>query len=166
MKSCTSCGECCTTVRARPEEAKRIRHFARENGIEWQPPERQPIDYAEMGDQGPNRYCGFLRRDGEVHRCAIYEVRPWACRAFGVVPGLECTYFPEEVVSGLSAEDAALRRLTDPADRLLGEYFESGYLERMKPFLEAADRLLTLQLLAMGQDGAKAWLKGERPRYG
>ena len=60
MPDCTGCGECCTVVKVRPDEAKRIRHHVRTNGVEWSPPEHQPEDWASRGDEGPNRYCGFL----------------------------------------------------------------------------------------------------------
>ena len=114
MPDCTGCGECCTVVKVRPDEAKRIRHHVRTNGVEWSPPEHQPEDWASRGDEGPNRYCGFLRVDGWRYRCAVYDVRPWSCRAFGVVKGMACSYFPELAVSGPAPLAAVMRRLVDP----------------------------------------------------
>ena len=34
-------------------------------------------------------YCIFLGKD---HRCNIYDDRPWICRNFGLVSGLQCPY--------------------------------------------------------------------------
>lgn len=35
-------------------------------------------------------YCAFL--DRKTRRCAIYEIRPRACREYGQVPRLPCPY--------------------------------------------------------------------------
>lgn len=120
MKLCDGCKDepivaaCCTIVRARPEEAKRIRHYAREHGVQWQ--------------QNEGITCGFLQ-DGQ---CAIYPVRPWVCRAFGVVKQLPCSRFLAEAVLDIPKEQAYLNRWADPGDDFLGWYFEPGYYERMK----------------------------------
>lgn len=126
MASCDGCvGQrvehaCCTIVRARPSEAKAIRHYAREHGVAWQ--------------KNPGITCGFLQ-DGQ---CAIYPVRPWVCRAFGVVKQMPCSRFPDEAVLDFPREKAELLRLADPEDELLGFYFEPTYYERMKAALTAA----------------------------
>lgn len=119
MASCNGCGECCGPVAARRHEAKRIKALLRENGESW-----------EVDPEDPTR-CGFLRKDGEAMRCAVYEARPFACRAFGVIQQMVCNHFPEEAVIDLPPQQAVYLKLTDPADRLIGEYFEHGYLERI-----------------------------------
>jgi Fe-S-cluster containining protein len=119
MTHCDGCAHeattnaCCTLVMARPAEAKAIRHYAREHGVSWQ--------------QHEGIRCGFLQ-DGQ---CAVYPVRPWVCRAFGVVQQLPCSRFPEDAVIDYSPEQARLNRVADPGDELLGAYFEDGYYERM-----------------------------------
>lgn len=124
MKLCDGCANepviaaCCTVVRVRPEEAKRIRRYVNDTGIEWQ---------VNEGLQ-----CGFLR-DGQ---CSIYSVRPWVCRAFGVVQQLPCHRFPQEAVIDLPAKQAHDLRFTDFDDAFLGYYFEPGYYERIKAVLK------------------------------
>lgn len=144
MPSCTRCGECCTITFARPEEAKRIRAYAKENEIEWIVPPDQ-----ENGL--PDITCGFLRKsDDGTFACGVYPVRPWQCRAFGVVSGMACTYFPEDVVLDISPEEAVKRRLIDPDDKPLGAHFEKGYMERMEPaFKEAREHAAIMH--ALGQ---------------
>lgn len=127
MASCDGCASretrqaCCTIVRVRPEEAKRIRHYIRDNGVEWQ--------------QAAGIQCGFAR-EGNV--CAIYDVRPWVCRAYGVVKQLPCPHYPEEAVIDFPPEQATALRLSDPDDNFLGMYFEPGYMERMTAALQPA----------------------------
>lgn len=119
MKSCDGCqheevkNACCTIVRVRPQEAKRIRRFVDDNGIVWR--------------QNQGIQCGFLQ-DGQ---CSIYEVRPWVCRAFGVVKQLPCSRFPAEAVIDQPKEVTTALRLSDPDDTFLGMYFEIGYAARM-----------------------------------
>lgn len=156
MPHCSACGECCTVVKARPEEAKRIRAFVREHDVKWEPPDLRPkTDYKT----DVNPYCGFLRPQPDgTWACAVYPVRPWGCRAFGVIADMQCEYFPEDAVANMSAKDAVMLRVTDPADRDLGEYFEPGYLERIASVLaENAN--------ALGGHAAPAWgyrLRGVR----
>lgn len=125
MKSCNGCQasggkqDCCTIVRVRPVEAKRIKRFTEDNNIKW--------------EQAEGIRCGFAR-DGNV--CAIYEVRPFACRAMGVVKQMPCSHFPEEAVIDFPTEQVVRQRLSDPDDAFLGYYFESGYYERMKVALK------------------------------
>ncbi len=126
MKSCDGCAHevithaCCTIVRARPAEAKAIRHYIREHDIHWV--------------ENPGITCGFLQEG----QCAIYPVRPWVCRAFGVVKQLPCSRFPEDATIDFPREKAELLRLADSDDELLGYYFEPTYYERMKAALTAA----------------------------
>lgn len=125
MASCDGCKasggkqDCCTIVRVRPQEAKAIRRFTKDNNIEWEVAE--------------GIRCGFAR-DGNV--CAIYDVRPFACRAMGVTKQMPCSHFPEEAVMDFPPEQAVSQRLSDPDDAFLGWYFEPGYYERMKKVLE------------------------------
>lgn len=120
MKSCDGCqheetkNACCTIVRVRPQEAKRIRRYIADNDIHW------------LRQEGIT--CGFMQEGA----CAIYEVRPWVCRAFGVVKQLPCSRFPEEAVLDMPQQQAVNLRLSDPDDQFLGYYFEPGYYEHMK----------------------------------
>jgi len=124
MKSCDGCkheevtNSCCTIVRARPQEAKRIKQYIEDNDIQWQ-----------VND---GITCGFMQ-DGQ---CAIYPVRPWVCRAFGVVRQMPCTRFPQEAVLDLPPAKAHSLKLSDPDDAFLGWYFEPGYYDRMKQVLK------------------------------
>ena len=123
MKSCDGCrhevqtNACCTLVRVRPQEAKRIKRYVEDNDIHW---------LKQEGIQ-----CGFLK-DGQ---CGIYEVRPWMCRAFGVIQQAPCSRFPEEAQLDFPPKLATELRLSDPNDALLGFYFEPGYYDRMKQVL-------------------------------
>lgn len=119
MGSCTSCGECCTVATARPQEVRRIRRFMRENFIVW--------------ERNDTARCGFLRdQDDGTYRCAVYEARPFVCRAYGVIQEMKCGYFPEDATESLPADRAVELRLIDPADKLLGEVFEGPqYIEKL-----------------------------------
>ncbi len=125
MKSCDGCrhevqtNACCTIVRATHTEAKRIRRYVSDNAIEWQVNEG-------------NIQCGFLR-DGQ---CSIYEVRPWICRAFGVIKQAPCSRFPEEAQLDMPQRTVTNLRLSDPNDAFLGFYFEPGYYARIKKVLK------------------------------
>ena len=126
MLSCDGCVDqpvvaaCCTIVHATRLEAKAIRRYASDNGIVWTPSE------ANGGIA-----CGFLQ-DGQ---CAIYEVRPWMCRAFGVIKQAPCSRFPDEARVDMPQQQMINLRLSDPNDAFLGWYFEPGYYERMKKAL-------------------------------
>lgn len=125
MVACDGCKasggnqDCCTIVRVRPTEAKRIRRFVKDNDVEWQ-----------VND---GLRCGFAR-EGNV--CAIYDDRPWVCRAFGVVKQMPCTHYPEEAVIDFPPEKAVALRLSDPDDAFLGWFFEVGYYDRLKKLLK------------------------------
>ena len=121
---CNGCGACCGPVTARPEEVRRIRSYIRENDIVWQ---SHPVEPGSI-----DLRCGFLRpQDDGSFTCAVHEVRPWTCRAFGVIKEMPCHLFPEAAVASVPAKQATLLRLVDPADKYLGEYFEAGYLKRI-----------------------------------
>jgi len=124
MPLCNGCGACCGPVTARPEELKRIKRFVKDNDVTWQ---------ADPVDEGTISFaCGFLRpqEDGS-YQCAVHSVRPWACRAFGVIEEMPCPLFPEAAVASVPRQQAVLLRLIDPGDKYLGEHFENGYLRRI-----------------------------------
>lgn len=122
MPQCTSCGGCCGPATMRRDEAKRVRRYTEDNGVGW-----------EVDDANPAA-CGFLRKtevEGK-YACAIYEVRPWVCRAFGVFREMECTFFPEAHEGrSYTAQQAVVDKNLTPNDRFIGEYFEEGYLARL-----------------------------------
>lgn len=126
MKSCDGCkheavqNACCTIVRVRPHEAKRIRRYVDDNDIQWQ--------------QHEGIKCGFLK-DGQ---CSIYEVRPWACRAMGVIQQMPCSRFPHEAQLDMPQQQTINLRLGDPSDPFLGYFFELGYGQRMLNALKEA----------------------------
>lgn len=76
--------------------------------------------------------CGFLK-DGQ---CSIYEVRPFVCRAFGVIKQMPCTRFPQEAQLDFSIQKAHDLHFSNPDDAFLGFYFEPGYYDRMKEALK------------------------------
>ena len=122
MPQCTSCGMCCGPVGARPDEAKRIKKYLKETGESWTPP--PPGE-----DPG---VCGFLRPNGDgSFGCAVYEVRPWSCRAFGVIKEMTCPFFPEAATLEMPRRQAVNLHFVDEDPKLLGEYFEATYLQRI-----------------------------------
>ena len=124
MSLCNGCGSCCGPVTARPEEVKRIRKYMKENEVSWH---EEPVE-----DTSISLACGFLRKqDDGSYLCAVHPVRPWTCRAFGVIEEMPCPLFPEAAVISVPRRQAQLLRLIDPEDKYLGEYFEEGYLRRI-----------------------------------
>lgn len=124
MESCDGCqheetkNACCTIVRATRQEAKGIKRYTEDNSISW---------VVQDGIQ-----CGFLQGG----QCSIYDVRPWICRAFGVIKQAPCSRFPEEAQLDFPQQQTINLRLSDPNDEFLGAYFETGYYERMKVALQ------------------------------
>ena len=71
MRCDDGCGECCGVVPATRDELAAIRRYMAHHGV-------------EAVDRG-GLTCPFF--DG---KCTIYPVRPFICRAFGHVQGLDC----------------------------------------------------------------------------
>lgn len=107
MPECTNCGDCCGPVTARPAEVVRIRAFVERRNIAWQ----------EHGDDPVT--CGFYQRG----LCAIYSVRPAACRMYGVVAEMACAHFPNAAHVSFPAKSAIASGLMDVRDGLLAEAF-------------------------------------------
>lgn len=124
MPLCNGCGACCGPVTARPDEVKRIKRYVKDNDVAWMTPKL---------DEGTISFaCGFLRpHDDGSFGCAVHSVRPWACRAFGVIEEMPCPLFPEAATISFPRRNAALLRLIDEKDRYLGEHFEDGYMKRI-----------------------------------
>ena len=124
MPLCNGCGACCGPVTARPDEVKRIKRFVADHDIKWEAP--------PLGEHTVSFTCGFLSpQDDGSFRCAIHAVRPWACRAFGVIEEMPCPLFPDSASLSFPRQKAVLLRLIDDHDRYLGEHFEDGYLTRI-----------------------------------
>jgi hypothetical protein len=124
MPLCNGCGACCGPVTARPDEVKRIRRYVEDNDVVWlaEPIAENTVSFG----------CGFLRKqDDETLTCAIHPVRPWACRAFGVIKEMACPLFPEAAIISVPRQQATSLHLIDPTDKYLGEHFEPGYLKRI-----------------------------------
>jgi Fe-S-cluster containining protein len=154
MPLCNGCGACCGPVTARPDEVKRIRRYVKENDVVWltEPVETNTISFA----------CGFLRKqeDGSFS-CAIHPVRPWTCRAFGVIKEMPCPLFPEAAVESFPRQKAQNLRLVDAADKYLGEHFEAGYLKRIGG-RETGPALHALAAAALQRNLTKATSPRER----
>lgn len=115
MPECTSCGECCGPVTATLDEAYAIRKHIEAKGIEWRENAADPLK------------CGFY-----AGKCTVYEVRPIACRMYGVVKEMACPFFPDAAVQSLPAKDAVERGLMSPNDHLLAHYFAPDRGARME----------------------------------
>lgn len=68
--------------------------------------------------------CGFYAE--EQRRCRIYSVRPFACRAYGVVAEMACPFYPKATRISLPARDAFRRGLVGEGNKLLVEEFGDG----------------------------------------
>lgn len=108
MADCNGCGACCGPVSCTPKEAQKIAKFVERRKITWQEHD-DPLT------------CGFY--DVERKRCRIYSVRPWPCRAFGVITEMKCPLFPKAAKQSLPARDAVVLGLMHPGDRLLSMHF-------------------------------------------
>lgn len=78
---CSACtGLCCGPVAISPNRLQKIREY-----VETLP----AIERERMAAQKRDALdCGFL--DMDTYRCGIYPVRPWICKAFGSVEGMQC----------------------------------------------------------------------------
>ncbi|OGS01196.1 MAG: hypothetical protein A2V88_08935 [Elusimicrobia bacterium RBG_16_66_12] len=92
---------CCGPVTVTEREAEIIKTFAQERDIRWR--------------TLSNLRCGFLQGG----RCAMYEVRPFACRAMGVIKEMPC---PRQVGPlSFPADRAANEGWMSSSDRLLSD---------------------------------------------
>lgn len=107
MPECTNCGDCCGPVTARPSEVEKIKRYVERKGIEWIPLDDDPLK------------CGFYQRG----LCAIYPVRPSACRMFGVVKEMPCSFFPQAARMSFPPKAAIASGLMALNDPLLSEHF-------------------------------------------
>ena len=71
MKCEDNCGLCCGVVPVTQKEFDRVASYIKDRGI--------PVLVGGLT-------CPFFQHG----RCAIYDVRPLACKAFGHVPGMTC----------------------------------------------------------------------------
>jgi Fe-S-cluster containining protein len=108
MPECNGCGACCGPASCTDAEARKIARFIERKKIEWVEHE-DPLT------------CGFY--DIERKRCRIYSVRPFPCRAFGVVKEMGCPLFPKAAKQSLPPRDAAQLGLMAPLDLLLSMRF-------------------------------------------
>jgi Fe-S-cluster containining protein len=132
MPACTSCGNCCGPAHATADEAKKIKRYLKGRPEKWRVPGSDPVFDAQFPDFNDPLRCGFLRPIGDgTFRCAVYEVRPWVCRAYGVVIQLQCPLFPESAVIDFPTSKAYQTGVQDQTSKLLGQWFEEGYSERL-----------------------------------
>lgn len=85
-RGCSRCSDCCGPV-----------IWSR---IEW---ERIP---EERRKNQTTINCPYIGRD---HRCEIYDIRPLACRLFGVVQKMRCPYGGQDTFLTQGEEDAILK---------------------------------------------------------
>lgn len=71
MRCDSGCGECCGVAPATETEFRKVEEYVRQNGV-------------EALDQGVT--CPFYQGG----KCAVYPVRPLACRLFGHSEGMVC----------------------------------------------------------------------------
>jgi hypothetical protein len=84
MRCDDGCGECCGPVPVTQEELERVAKYVEKHNL-------------PVLDQGLT--CPFFQKG----RCAVHEVRPFACQAFGHVEGMSCirgynVNIPEDVM--------------------------------------------------------------------
>lgn len=103
---CQRCGECCGIIMCNDKEYRNIMRYALRHGI-LPMNEKNPID------------CPFRHRKDDRFSCAVYPVRPFVCRMFGLSESMQC---PRGCNSGITkARELELRK----------EYFETHGLPRL-----------------------------------
>ena len=82
---CSNCGECCTDLLPlTAKELRRIRAYARENGLA----EHRQAPFFDRG--ATDLTCPF--RNQQTHRCDIYPARPLICREFICTKSLKAAH--------------------------------------------------------------------------
>lgn len=115
---CSRCGKCCSEpVGMLGREAIAI---ARHLGIpasEFRARyvERQRERWLQLR-QVEDR-CPFLERDGEIHKCSIYEVRPEVCRRF---PFLTIQVIADSKFPGIAIDDELCPNMRRTFDAVTG----------------------------------------------
>lgn len=82
---CVACGASChLRVNLGKDDVERILNYAKEK-------EMQEVVIEKRGNRywlkrGRRRVCPFLTYSGDTPRCAIYSIRPVACRLYPLIP--------------------------------------------------------------------------------
>ncbi|MEW5762951.1 MAG: YkgJ family cysteine cluster protein [Bacillota bacterium] len=121
--TCKMCGECC----ADPPPAALIEYLHVYRYIRDRLPEKQPellektvaFFYLELVE--PQQHCPFLGAD---NRCVIYEVRPFACRLYGLI---------NEEKSPVRRDREALAELAEKYREEYGIVLPQAVVERRTP---------------------------------
>lgn len=80
--NCKNCGQCCEIVPATKIEIENIKEFVNAMDSEYR---------IKLKNQ-KRRVGSCPYRDTEKQACAIYKVRPFICKIFGVAKGMECSH--------------------------------------------------------------------------
>lgn len=82
---CVACGASChLKVNLGKDDLERVLQYAKENGIT-----EAIIEHSRNHNWLKRRRdgaCVFLKFDGKLPRCSIYEIRPTACRLYPLIP--------------------------------------------------------------------------------
>lgn len=120
MPHCNGCGDCCGPTLANRKDLQRIRDYLKVSKAQWVEHEDAAI-------------CGFYRpaTGDEPPKCAIYPVRPFACRLFGVAREMSCPHFPEDATINFPPSKGQKLGLMTPSDELLCQAFAPDGGRRM-----------------------------------
>ena len=77
--NCNNCGACCGMIPVTNDEMQEILKYVSRNPPALSVAAKHNMDLS---------HCPF--RDDEKKKCAIYPVRPLACKMFGVCAGMQC----------------------------------------------------------------------------
>jgi len=80
---CQNCGECCGVILATNAEIVTIKHYI----------SKMPNKYRQILKRQKKGMLSCCYRDDTRKRCAIHEVRPEICRAYGHLESLHCDKF-------------------------------------------------------------------------
>ena len=82
---CVACGASChLRVNLGNDDVDRILQYAREKGITETIIERR--GNRSWLKRRPGGACVFLKYEGKLPRCSIYDIRPTACRLYPLIP--------------------------------------------------------------------------------